>query len=78
MSGDFFDRLEAELVGHARQGTHLDGRAGRDRRRVVALVRRSAVIVVLAVVLAALLVSEFPASAAGRVPVAQVAVAPGG
>jgi hypothetical protein len=77
VSGDFFDRLEAELGSLARQGTHLDGVAGRDRRLVVALIRRSAVIVVLAVVLAASLVSEFPASASGRAQVAQVSVARG-
>ena len=74
MSGDFFDRLEAELGGLARQGAHLDGVAGRDRRRVVALIRRSAVIVVLAVALAASLVSEFPSSASGRAMAAQASV----
>ena len=77
MSGDFFDRLEAELGGLARHGTHLDGVAGRDRRRVVALIRRSAVIVILAVALAASLVGEFPAAASGRALVAQVSVAHG-
>jgi hypothetical protein len=74
VSGDFFDRLEAELEGLARQGTHLDGVAGRDRRRAMALIRRSAVIVILVVALAASLVSEFPASASGRGLVAQVSV----
>jgi hypothetical protein len=74
VSGDFFDRLEAELGGLARQGTHLDGVAGRDRRRVVALIRRSAVIVMLAVALAASLVGEFPASASGRGLAAQVSL----
>ncbi len=74
MSGDFFDRLEAELGGLAGQGTHLDGVAGWDRRRVVALIRRSAAIVILVVALAASLVGEFPASASGRVLVAQVSV----
>jgi hypothetical protein len=77
VSGDFFDRLEAELGGLARQGAHLDRVAGRDRRRVVALIRRSAVIVILVVALAASLVSEFPASASGRALVAQVSVVPG-
>ena len=74
MSGNFFDRLEAELGGLARQGAHLDGVTGRDRRRVVALIRRSAAIVALAVVLAAVLVSEFPASASGRAMAAQVSL----
>jgi hypothetical protein len=43
----------------------------------VALIRRSAVIVILAVALAASLVGEFPASASGRALVAQVSVAHG-
>ncbi|HEX3802740.1 MAG TPA: hypothetical protein VHV75_07885 [Solirubrobacteraceae bacterium] len=76
MSGDFFDRLEAELGGLTRQGTHLDGAAGRNRR-LVALIRHSVVIAVLAIVLAASLVSEFPASASGRAVVAQVSVVRG-
>ena len=74
MSGDFFDRLEAELAGLARQGTHLDGAAARDRRRALALIRRSAVIVIVIVALAVSLVSEFPASASGRGLAAQVPV----
>ncbi len=74
MNGDFFDRLEAELGGLARQGTHLDGAPTRDRRHLIALIRRSAVIAVLALVLAASLVSEFPSSASGRPVVAQVSV----
>jgi hypothetical protein len=66
MSGDFFDRLEAELGGLARQGTHLDRVAASDRRHLLALIRRGAVIVVLVVALAGSLISEFPASANGR------------
>jgi hypothetical protein len=77
VSGDFFDRLEAELGSLARQGTHLDGVAGRDRRRVVALIRRSAVMVILVVVLAASLVTEFPAAASGRALVPQVSAVRG-
>jgi len=77
VSGDFFERLEAELAGLARRGTHLDGVAGRDRRRVMTLIRRSAVIAVLAVALAASLVSEFPASASGRAMAAQAPVVRG-
>jgi hypothetical protein len=77
VSGTFFDRLEAELAGLACQGAHLDGVTGRDRRRVVALIRRGAAIAILAVVLAALLVSEFPASASGRATAAQVSLVRG-
>jgi hypothetical protein len=72
VNGNFFDRLEADLAGLARQGTHLDGVTGRDRRRIVALIRRVAVIAVLALVLAASLVSEFPASASGHAMAAKV------
>jgi hypothetical protein len=77
MSSNFFDRLETELGGIARQGTHLDRAAGRNRRRVVALIRHSAVIVALAVVLAASLVSEFPASASGHGVAGQVSIVRG-
>lgn len=76
MTGNFFDRLEAELGTLARQGAHLDRVTGRDRRRVMLLIRRSAVIVVLAIVLAASLASEFPASAGGRTMAAQASVLP--
>jgi hypothetical protein len=72
VNGNFFGRLEDELGGLVRQGAHLDGTARRDRRRVAALIRRGAVIAVLAVVLAASLVSEFPASASGRAMAAKV------
>jgi hypothetical protein len=74
MSDDFFDRLEAELGGLARQGTHLDTAAGRDRRRVVALIRRGALMAVLAAALAGSLISEFPASANGHSMVAPAAL----
>ena len=66
MSGDFFDRLELELATLAHDGAHLDRRASRTRRRIATLVRRGAAVVVLAVVLAASLLSEFPASATGH------------
>jgi hypothetical protein len=75
MNGNFFDRLEVELSGLARQGTHLDGSAGRDRRRLMALIRRGALIAVLALVLAASLASEFPSSASGHAAAAQISVA---
>jgi hypothetical protein len=77
VNDDFFDRLEAELGGLARQGAHLDGVTRRDRRRVAAAIRRSAAVVLLVVVLAASLVSEFPASANGRALAVQVSVARG-
>jgi len=73
MSGNFFDKLELELAGLARAGAHLDGTAHQQRVRLVALVRRSAMIVALAVVLAASLASEFPAAANGHGLVAPVA-----
>jgi hypothetical protein len=65
MSRNFFDRLEADLGGLARRGTHLDESA-RHRRGAVALVRRGAVMVFLIVALTASFVSEFPASASGH------------
>ena len=77
MSDNFFDRLESELGGLARQGAHLDGMPRRDRRRIVALIRRSAAIAALALVLAAVLVSEFPGSARGRAMTAQVSLVRG-
>jgi hypothetical protein len=77
MSGNFFDRLEAELGGLARQGTHLDETAGSGRRRFTRLMRRSALGVVLAMALAASLVSEFPASANGSARVAPISMVRG-
>lgn len=77
MSGNFFDRLEAELGGLARQGTHLDQATGAGRRRFTRLVRRGVLGAVLAVALAASLVSEFPASANGSARVSPVSSARG-
>jgi hypothetical protein len=77
MSGDFFDRLEAELGGLARQGSHLDRAAVSGRHHTFALIRRGAVIVVLAVALAGSLISEFPASANGRAMTATAAMVRG-
>jgi hypothetical protein len=72
VSGDFFDRLEAELAGLTRQGSHVDGAAaGPDRRRLGALIRRGAAIAGLVVALAASLVGGFPESASGRALTAQ-------
>jgi membrane-associated PAP2 superfamily phosphatase len=75
MSCDFFDRLDVELAELTRQGAHL---AVGDHmyRRAGRAVRRGVVFALVAVALAAALVSEFPASASGhlllvRAPTAQ-------
>jgi hypothetical protein len=70
MSPDFFDRLDAELAELTRQGAH---RTVRDRagRRAGRLVRRGLAFALVAVALAATLVSEFPASASGHAQVAR-------
>jgi hypothetical protein len=65
MSGGFLDRLEGELAGLVRNGAHLDD-ATSHRQRAGALIRRTALLVTLVMVLAASLVSEFPASATGH------------
>lgn len=65
---DFFTQLEAELGTLTRNGTHLGGAAARGRRRLIVLIKRSAMIVALAVALAASFDSEFPATAGGYVP----------
>ena len=74
MSRNFFDRLDAELAGLTRQGAHL---AVGDRlyRRAGRLVRRGVVFALVAVALAAALVSEFPASASGHAHMAQALTA---
>jgi hypothetical protein len=77
MSGNFFDRLEAELGGIAREGTHLDETTGAGRRRVTRLMRRGLLGAALAMALAASLVSEFPASANGSARVAQISIVRG-
>ncbi len=66
MNGDYFDRLEAQLAGLTRAGTHLDTVQEGNRRPARALLRRGTIMLLLAVVLAASLVSEFPGSASGR------------
>jgi hypothetical protein len=73
MSGNFFDKLELDLAALTREGTHLERSARNQRLRVVALIRRSAMIVILAVALAASVASEFPAVANGHGRVAQLA-----
>jgi len=70
MSSDFFDRLDAELAELTRQGAHLTA-GDRVYRRAARLMRRGVVFALVAVALAAALVSEFPASASGRAQVAQ-------
>ncbi len=77
MNGNFFDRLEAELGGLAREGTHLDESTGPGRRRFSRLVRRGTLGGLLVMALAASLVSEFPASANGSARVAPVSMVRG-
>ena len=72
MTEDFFDRLEAELGGLTRQGSHLDSAPRKIRRRLATLFRRSATIVALAVVfMAASLAGESLTSAGGHTSIAQ-------
>jgi hypothetical protein len=75
VTGDFFTQLEAELGRLTQAGMHLD--AGQGRRRVTLLIRRAVVIVALAIGLAASLDSEFPATASGQAPAAQMWMVPG-
>jgi hypothetical protein len=65
---DFFRQLEIELGALTRDGMHLGDASARGRRRVMTLIRRSVVIVALAIALAATLDSEFPATARGYAP----------
>jgi hypothetical protein len=69
MSHDFFDRLDAELGQLTRSGAHL-AIGDRAYHRAGRLVRRAAMFALVAVALAAVLVSEFPGSASGHAPVA--------
>jgi len=68
MRPDFFDRLDVELAALAREGAHLTA-GDHPPQRALRLVRRAAVFVLLAIALAASLVSEFPASASGHIQV---------
>jgi hypothetical protein len=68
VSGDFFDRLESELAGIARDRIRYGGSAS-DSHRLFVLFRRTAAIVLLAAALAASLSSEFPATANGSAAV---------
>lgn len=65
MSGDFFDQLDAELAELTRRGAHLSD-SDRERRWRVLVVRRGVMSMLLALVLAVSLASEFPASASGQ------------
>ncbi len=67
MSGDYFDRLDAELTALIGGAAHLHGRRARARRLALAA-RRSAVVIVLGLALAMTFISEFPASASGSAP----------
>jgi membrane-associated PAP2 superfamily phosphatase len=70
MSSDFFDRLDAELAALTRQGAHLTAGDG-VFRRAGRLARRGLSFALVAVTLAAALVSEFPASASGHAQAAR-------
>ncbi|MGH2841988.1 MAG: hypothetical protein ACRDKL_00165 [Solirubrobacteraceae bacterium] len=66
MRGNLFDRVEAELGGRVREGAHLDEEAGAGRLDLVAPLRHGMSLAGLAMMLAASLVGEFPASAGGH------------
>lgn len=70
MSSDFFDRLDTELAELTRRGAHLIA-ADRAYRRMTRFVKRGVTFALVAMALAAALVSEFPASASGHPQVAQ-------
>jgi hypothetical protein len=65
MSDDYFTRLDEQLSALTSQGAHLDRRAR--WRPVDRAARRTVAALALVVVLAAMLVIEFPGSASGRV-----------
>jgi hypothetical protein len=67
MSERYFDRLEAELAELTRRGAHLEAPARRVALMTVRT-RRATAALLLALVLAVSLVSEFPAAASGRPP----------
>jgi hypothetical protein len=62
MSDGYFERLEVELSALTRSGAHLDRR----RSPLAPRTRRAAVALLLSLVLAVVLVSEFPAAARGQ------------
>lgn len=70
MSDDYFARLDRVLAQLTTAGAHLDPPSRFSTQRWSALehiARRTAVVVCLAIVLATLLVIEFPGSASGSV-----------
>ena len=69
MSDGYFDRLESELAELTRRGAHLEAPARR-AALMTARTRRATAAILLALVLAMSLVSEFPAAASGRPAVA--------
>jgi hypothetical protein len=71
MSDGYFDRLESELATLTARGAHLDEPARR-AALLSARTRRATAALVLTLLLAVSLVSEFPAVASGRPPVAAV------
>jgi hypothetical protein len=77
MNGDYFDRLELELASLTRAGTHVGAVAQGDRRHTGAIIRRGAIILLMALVLAGSLASEFPGSASGHATVARIAIGRG-
>jgi hypothetical protein len=60
---DYFDRLEAELGMLTRQGAHL----GAGRRWATVRARRATAALLVTLLLAITIVSEFPSDASGRV-----------
>ena len=74
MGSDFFAQLDSELAQLTRQGAHLSAGEG-VFRRAGRLLRRGVAFALVAVTLAAALVSEFPASASGHAQVAQALTA---
>lgn len=74
MGSDFFAQLDSELAQLTRQGAHLSA-GDRVCRRAGRLIRRGVAFGLVAVTLAAALVSEFPASASGHAQVAQALTA---
>jgi hypothetical protein len=59
---DYFERLEADLGALTREGAHLDVR----RRWAAVRARRATAALLVALLLAVTLVSEFPSVASGR------------
>jgi hypothetical protein len=65
VSEDYLSRLEGQLAQLTLAGAHLDA-PGHRRHALEHGVRRAAAVIALSLVLAAMLVIEFPGSASGR------------